>query len=440
MRPTMQALPQRPSSPPRAWLALAAALLGMLAWLPALAGAAAPGPWVSAWMAAPQRVPQGPGVPAYRQPPPLREQTLREIVVPQLSGERLRVRISNRYGDRPLRIGAATVGLVAHDAALRADSLHVLRFDGHAQVLIAPHCAMWSDPLDAPVHAGRALAISLYLPQAAVASTWHVLAGQVQFVSARGDHAADPGGGAFAQRMTSWLWLDRVDVGAGAGAGALLAIGDSITDGMRSTLNARRSWPQQLGVRLRADGVEHLAVLNAGISGNRLLSDSACWGDSLESRFARDALQPDGVRAVVLLIGINDIDFAATPPRQGLDCDAPHRQVHVARMEQALARLAALAHARGLRVYGATLTPADLPPSRESQRLRLDAWIRSSHDFDGVIDFDAALRDPRQPSRMLPRLDSGDHLHPSDAGYAAMAAAALPVALREARPGSSGQP
>ncbi len=430
----MQASPQRPSSPPRAWLALATALLCLLAWFPASAAAAgAVNTWVTAWMTAPQRVPQGPGVPAYRHPPLLRQQTLREIVVPQLSGERLRVRISNRYGERPLRIGAATVGRVARDAALRAGSLHLLRFDGRAQVVVAPHSAVWSDPLDAPVRAGQALAISLYLPQQTVASTWHVLAGQVQFVSRPGDYAADPGDGAFQARMTSWLWLDRLDVAPTGAAGALLAIGDSITDGMRSTLNARRSWPQQLGARLRADGVDDLAVLNAGISGNRLLSDSACWGDSLESRFARDALQPDGVRAVVLLIGINDIDFAATPPRPGLDCDAPHRPVRVAQLEQALARLAALAHARGLRVYGATLTPAALPPSRESQRLRLDAWIRASRDFDGVIDFDGALRDPRQPSRMLPRFDSGDHLHPSDAGYAAMAAAALPVALREAR-------
>ncbi len=404
-------------------------------------------PWVTAWEAAPQSIPQGAGVPAFRRAAPLRDQTLRLVLVPELSGSVLRVRISNRWGERALRIGAAGVALAGADGSIlvppaagegpgsprsRTPAPAMLRFGGQRQVVIAPHAEIWSDPLPWPVQAGRALAISLYLPRPTVPGTWHRLASQVQFISRPGDHVTDASASAFPSRITSYLWLDRVDLRPAAPSGALVAIGDSITDGMRSTLNARRSWPQQLAQRLRVDGVHDLSVVNAGISGGRLLSDSACWGPPLLQRFDRDALSVASARAVVVLIGINDIDFAHTPQRRGLDCDAPHLRVDAALLEQGLATLAREAHARGLRAYVGTLTPASLRPSSEALRGQINAWIRSQRDFDGVIDFDAALRDPRHPSRMLPRLDSGDHLHPSDAGYAAMAAAALPPALREA--------
>ncbi len=427
----------------RAALILSAGLgLGLMR----LAGAQAL-PWVTAWEAAPQSIPQGPGVPAFRKAPQLRDQTLRLVVVPELSGSSLRVRISNRWGRQALRIGAAGVARAGADGSIlvapqaaearggpdsRVPAPATLRFGGRREVVIAPHSAIWSDPLPWPVQAGRALAISLYVPQATLPGTWHRLAGQVQFISGPGDHVGDRSGSAFPRRMTSYLWLDRVDLRPRAPAAALVAIGDSITDGMRSTLNAQRSWPQQLAARLRADGVHDLSVVNAGISGGRLLSDSACWGPPLLQRFGRDALSVASARAVVVLIGINDIDFAHTPQRRGLDCDAPHLHVDAALLEQGLATLAREAHARGLRAYVGTLTPASLPASSEALRGQLNAWIRSQRDFDGVIDFDAALRDPRDPQRMMPRLDSGDHLHPSDAGYAAMAAAALPSALHEA--------
>ena len=404
-------------------------------------------PWVTAWEAAPQSIPQGPRVPAFRKAAPLRDQTLRLVLVPELSGNSLRVRISNRWGEQALRIGAAGVAAAGPDGSImappsagdgrggqgaRTPAPAALRFGGHTQVVIAPHAEIWSDPLPWPVRAGRALAISLYLPRPTLPGTWHRLASQVQFISRPGNHVADRSGAAFPTRITSYLWLDRVDLRPRAPSGALVAIGDSITDGMRSTLNAQRSWPQQLAARLRADGVHDLSVVNAGISGGRLLSDSACWGPPLAQRFGRDALSVASARAVVVLIGINDIDFAHTPPRRGLDCDAPHLRVDAALLEQGLATLARQAHARGLRAYVGTLTPASLPATSEALRGQLNAWIRSQRDFDGVIDFDAALRDPRHPSRMAPRLDSGDHLHPSDAGYAAMAAVALPTALREA--------
>lgn len=442
---TFRLLPERarcPRLPAQACraAALACALLAGIAPGAAIGAPAQPAPrtptdsaqpWVGAWEAAAQAIPQGPLVPRYRKAAALLDQTVREIVVPELSGHALRVRISNRWSDQPLRIGAASVARRRHGAELDASSLRRLRFQGQAGVLVAPHAEVWSDPLAWPVRAGKALAISLFLPGPTLPGTWHRLAGQVQYVSTAGDHSTDPTGSAFPARTTSYLWLDRLDVQPDAPSAALVAIGDSITDGMRSSLNARRSWPQQLAARLRAGGVRDLAVLNAGISGNRLLADSTCWGQALDARFARDALDVSGVRAIIVLIGINDIEFGYTPRRRGLDCDAPHLRPGADQLEQALAALAGQAHARGLRIYAGTLTPASLPPEREALRRKLNTWIRASRDFDGVVDFDAALRDPRDPARMLPRLDSGDHEHPDDAGYAAMAAAAWPVALRE---------
>ncbi len=399
-------------------------------------------PWVTAWEAAPQSIPQGPGVPGFRKAAALQDRTLRMVLVPEISGTELRVRISNRWGTQWLRIARAGVAVAGADGAIDAGprvqgaadrpAPAALRFGGSAQVAIPPHAEVWSDPLRWPLRAGRAIALSLYLRESTLPGTWHRLGSQVQFISGPGDHVDDPRGADFPTRITSYLWLDRVDVRPRRPSVALVAIGDSITDGMRSTLNAQRSWPQQLSARLRAEGVRDVSVVNAGISGGRLLSDSACWGPPLLQRFDRDALSVASARAVVVLIGINDIDFAHTPQRRGLDCDAPHLRVDAAMLEQGLTELARQAHARGLKAYVGTLTPARLPAPQEALRGRLNAWIRSQRNFDGVLDFDAALRDPRDPARMLPRLDSGDHLHPSDAGYAAMAAVALPIALRQA--------
>lgn len=164
-------------------------------------------------------------------------------------------------------------------------------------------------------------------------------------------------------------------------------------------------------------------MANLGISGNRLLSDSRCYGIALERRFERDVLTRAGVKVAVLLIGINDINFAAMPARSGLDCDAPHTRVDAQALIAGYRRVIAAAHARGVAVFGATLTPASLPPAREAIRREVNEWIRTSGAFDGVVDFDAALRDPAKPSTLLRRYNSGDDIHPSDAGYAAMAEA-----------------
>ncbi len=193
---------------------------------------------------------------------------------------------------------------------------------------------------------------------------------------------------------------------------------------MRSTLNANRRWPDQLAARVAAEGgASELAVVNVGISGNRLLNDSLCYGQALETRFRQDALDQPGVRDVIVLIGINDINFGSMPAHNGLDCDTPHVRVQSTDLIEGYRRLIAAAHQRHIRVFGGTLTPAGLTDDRERVRTEVNAWIRSSHAFDGVIDFDAAVRDPADPRRLLPRFDSGDHIHPSDAGYERMAQA-----------------
>jgi lysophospholipase L1-like esterase len=249
----------------------------------------------------------------------------------------------------------------------------------------------------------------------------------------------DVSGDAFKGGATSWLFIDALavrtsqlpSVQAEGLPRVAVAIGDSITDGMRSSLNGNQRWPDFLARRL----AEHpdtaaVSVVNLGISGNRLLSDSPCYGEKLAGRFEHDAIQAAGARYIMVLIGINDINFQDMPPRKGLDCDFPHTQVNASDLIAGYKALIATAHGAHRRIYGATLTPASLPPARESIRLAVNRWIRESGAFDAVIDFDQAVRDPAQPDRLLHRYDSDDHVHPNDAGYQAMAQA-VPLSLFE---------
>ena len=417
------ALPPKPASLIRSQFMPQAcfALVLCLTWLVPVQAATASGRWVGAWYMAPQAATTNHDAPPYLRAPKVDDATVREIVRPTISGTALRLHISNRYGIHALRLGSVTVGVARGVGAVVPATLRRVTFGGRKQVDIPAGGSVTSDPVEAPVVARRALAVSLYVPQGVRPRTWHKIAGRVNFLSVRGDHSRDVSGRAYEHRNTNVLWLDGVDVRARGDAWALVAIGDSITDGMRATLNAQRRWPDDLSRRLRAAGLTSVAVLNAGVSGNRLLHDSACYGQSLLSRFRRDALQRTGVRAVVVLIGINDINFGYMPRRRGLDCDVPHAKATADDLIAGYRRLIAEAHARAVRVFGATLTPAALPPVREAVRRKVNAWIRGSGDFDAVIDFDAALRDPVRPTRLLARYDSGDHVHPSDAGYAEMA-------------------
>ena len=414
--------------------------------VPAVAAPASePNGWVGAWAVAPQAVSQSPVAPFFNKSPLLAGRSVRQIVVARIDGARLRVRLSNTFGTTPLTIGDAAIGISAGGAAVRPDSARPLTFSGKRAVTIAAGRQLYSDPVTLGVEAGSAVAVTLYVEPGNTppgATTWHKIASQVNFISGAGDHVADPAARPFATKTTSYFWLDGLAVEPviesssqtreGAAA-AIVAIGDSITDGMRSTLNANQRWPDHLARRLAVGQTRPaLSVLDLGISGNRLLSDSPCYGQALVARFDRDALGQPGVQAAIVLIGINDINFPAMPPHRGLDCDEPHTAVSVEDLIAGFKRLIAAAHRSHVRIIAATLTPADLPPPRETLRQGVNRWIRSAGAFDGVVDFDAALRDPVQPRLLLPRFDSGDHIHPSDSGYAALAAA-VPLSLLESR-------
>jgi lysophospholipase L1-like esterase len=292
-------------------------------------------------------------------------------------------------------------------------------------VTIPVGAEVYSDPVALTVGAEQNLAVSLFVPGRSGPATWHAVGAQTNYVSTPGNHAADPAGGAFATQVTSWFWLDGVDVLAPAQDRAVVTLGDSITDGVGSTVNANDRWPDFLARRLLAAPATHrVSVLDEGISGNRVLHNAPCCGVSALARLHRDVLAQDGVRWVILLEGINDIGFSGlTGPET-----APHTNVSAAQIIAGYQQIIAEAHAKELKLYGATLTPFKgtifpgyYTAAGEQKREAVNRWIRTSGAFDAVIDFDKAIRDPSDPLRILPADDSGDHLHPNDAGYAAMA-------------------
>ncbi|WP_306208850.1 SGNH/GDSL hydrolase family protein [Actinoplanes sp. RD1] len=366
------------------------------------------------------------------------DQTLRQIVHTSVAGRTLRVRLSNEHGSAPLEIGAARVARRDTAARIVAGTDRPLTFGGRTSVTVPPGSPVVSDPVPLAVPARTDLAISLHLPRRTVASTLHNSAFQTSYVAA-GDRtrAADLPGAA---TTTSWYFLSDVSVTTTAGTGAVVAFGDSITDGSSTTTDTNHRWPDYLAAR--APG---LGVLNKGIGGNRLLHDGntlpgtdfsgigPLFGDSALRRFDRDVLAPAGVRHVIVLLGINDIGQpgSTSPASEAVTLDQlifAHRQ------------LIARAHDHGLRIYGGTLTPfgdTTIPgyytAERESVRQALNHWIRTSGEYDAVVDFDRAVRDPAQPVRMLPAYDSGDHLHPNDAGMRAMADA-VPLRLFRGTP------
>jgi lysophospholipase L1-like esterase len=337
--------------------------------------------------------------------------TIRQIVRTTIGGDRVRIRISNEYGDRPLVVGAAHVALRTTASTIDAASDRALTFGGKPAVVVRAGAVVTSDPLAYAVPQLGDLAVSLYLPDSARTSTRHALAVQTTYVSRSGNQVASP---TFAAdtTMRSWLFLTAVEVTNPRAVGAIVAIGNSITDGYAATPDSNRRWPDVLARRLLASSAEPVrAVVNAGISGNRVLTLGS--GPSLLSRFDRDVLMQPGVTHVIVLEGINDFSRDALVAATAEELIDAHRQ------------LAERAHERGLVIYGATLTPFERPPdarseAREAKRQAINTWIRRGGAYDGVIDFDSVTRDPAQPRRFLPKYDSGDHLHPSDAGYQAM--------------------
>jgi len=377
-------------------------------------------PWVTAWATALQPIPQISNPPPLYRAPDVAGRTVRQIVYPTLSGDAVRIHISNAYGKSPLVIEDMRIARSGAGAAVQAGGEARVTFGGKASVSVPPDGEIDSDPVRVQVVAGEPYSLSSYMGREQKLVAWHRVSNQVNYVSAPGNHVGDSSADAYRQRFTQFAWVTGLQVQAPSSS-TIAAIGDSITDGMRSSINQNRRWPDAFARRVAGSGDKSVAVVNLGISGNRLLSDSACYGDALATRFGRDVLAQPGVKTAILLIGINDINFAAMPPHGGLDCDAPHTQITTDSLIAGYKRVIAAAHARGVRIFGATLTPAALPPQREATRTAVNQWIRTSHAFDGVVDFDAALRDPADPTRLRRPFDSGDQIHPSDAGYSAMA-------------------
>jgi lysophospholipase L1-like esterase len=383
------------------------------------------GHWVSAWSTAVHAPLPFPGLP----PSPVFEnQTIRMIVRPTIGGERLRVMFSNAFGTTSLKIGSAHVALSSKASAIVPESDHALTFGGKASVTVPPGAPILSDPVDLKVLPLSELAVTLYLPEKTESSSVHFWAQHETYISEAGD---------FTRRQdipnptakSSWYWLADVEVWAPNQTSAAVMFGDSITDGVGAKQGEYSDWPDLLANRLAAgQNSESLAVVNEGIGGNRILHDGA--GVSALTRLDRDVLAQPGVSILIVLEGINDIGWPHMKPQlpNGTivkETPFTHELVSAEDLIMGLQQIIERAHQHGIRVLGATLTPyegADYYSSDgEAAREAVNQWIRTSGGFDGVIDFDAAVRDAQSPNKLRAVCDSGDHLHPSAAGYKAMA-------------------
>ncbi len=406
---------------PAIWLRglLALALAAML--LMPMAQATSPTSWTATWTASPQPVWDPEFEFPTQLPDALKQQTLRQVVRVSLGGERLRIVLSNAYGDTPLAIGKAYVALAGNDGNTIAGSGHALTFGGSGTAVVPPGAPLVSDPIDMAIQPLSRLAISIYLPLPSHPAGFHWDGRQTAYIGA-GDQA-DAEQFKADSTTTARLFLGGVYVDALGTQGAVAVLGDSITDGNGATLDADARWPDFLAERLAPRKV---AVINAGISGARLLSDK--MGVNALARFQRDVLSQPGVKSVIVLLGINDIGWPGTPLAP--DTQPPTPAAMIAGYRQ----LIAMAHLHGVRIIGATLMPfegalQDTPlggyykPQKEALRQEINTWIRNSGEFDAVRDFDALARDPEQPSQLGPEFDSSDHLHPGDSGNKAMAQA-----------------
>jgi lysophospholipase L1-like esterase len=367
--------------------------------------------WVGTWAASPQRTEERNLPPA----PGLADTTLRQIAHVSLGGSRLRLRFSNAFGKTALTLVSAHVAKSAGGSAIDPGTDRPLTFHGRTSVRIPEGALMLSDPLDFEVPPLSDLAVTVYLRGAPEDVTGHPGSRATSYLES-GDmvSAAEL---AKAARVDHWYFLAGIDVAAAPDAAAVVVLGDSITDGRGSTTNGNDRWPDDLARRLHAAG-RTVAVLNAGIGGNRLLRDGL--GPNALARLDRDVLAQPGVRWLIVLEGINDIGTRKSAREKGEAWASGDELI------AADAQIVARAHARGIRVYGATITPYEgadfyFTPDGEADRVKVNDWIRTSGAFDAVIDFDAAVRDPKSPSRLSAAADSGDHLHPSPAGYRIMA-------------------
>ncbi|GGM28760.1 GDSL-type esterase/lipase family protein [Promicromonospora citrea] len=445
-RPTRLARVARPAT--ATGVVLAVALTASLAALPA--GAAAPpvqaappggavttasaardtggvpdSTWVATWAAAPNGGTTTDGFPGY---------TIRNLVRTSAGGDRVRVKLSNAFGTAPLVVAHTTVGVqrLPGSPAVADGTLRDVTFGGAEAVTVPAGAEVWSDPVGLRLGAGTDLFVTTFTPERSGPATYHAEGLTTSYYATDGtDHAGSPDGAALTSTTTSWHYVTEVAVEPGASRGAVVTLGDSITDGVGSGRDRNLRYPDVLAQRLRDAGGVHArtGVVNAGISGNRVLLDGA--GVRATDRVERDVLQRAGVSTVVVLLGINDIQ------------QEPH-QLDPTKITDGLTRIARDCRAAGLTVLGGTVTPfagwRSYGPEQEATRQAVNDWVRTTDELDAVVDFDAAVRDPADPHRMLPAYDSGDHLHPGEAGLAAMARAVdlsalgRPGAVRPGRP------
>jgi lysophospholipase L1-like esterase len=339
------------------------------------------------------------------------DESLRQVVRISASGSQLRIRLSNRYGTNPLRLTGATVAKAGSGASTVTGTTRNLTFRHQRSIAVPAGQDTVSDAIQLRTTALERLTVTLYFATPTGPATFHEAAAATTY-KASGDHRSDSRAGAFTGESHSSYYLTGVDVAGTSTRSAVVAFGDSITDGISSTPNADNRYPDQLAERLVASG-RRLSVVNAGLSGNRVLEDSDCCGDSALNRFRHDVLDQPGVRTVVVTQGLNDLGF--NPEVTGAQLIAGHR------------RLIEAAHQHGVRIVGGTITPMKGSmldsPHGELVRQQVNRWIRTSGEYDAVVDFDAVLADPADPTALRSGYDAGDALHPNDAGLAAMAAA-----------------
>jgi lysophospholipase L1-like esterase len=362
--------------------------------------------WVGTWACSPQLA-EGDNVPPA---PGFVDTTLRQIIHVSVGGAQIRVRFSNAFGKTALTILAAHVAKPAGASAIQAATDKPLTFHGQPSVSIPAGALMYSDPLEFDLPALSDLAITIYVQGAPDGLTTHPGSRTTSYL-AEGNFVSAPDL-SVPRRVDHWYFLNGVDVTGDNSAESLVVLGDSLTDGAKSTTNGNDRWPDELARRLQADR-KSIGVLNEGIGGNRLLLDSL--GPNALARFDRDVLAQTAARWIIVLEGVNDIGTCT----KACNLDSLSQQI-IGAYGQIIAR----AHSHKIRVYGATITPfgGSFYASADGERARqtINTWIRAAGHFDGVIDFDAVTRDPRDPSQLAPEADSGDHLHPADGGYKQM--------------------
>lgn len=408
--------------------------VAMLSGISAFA-ASKPARWIGTWAAAPQQLVAA-SAPVYE------NQTLRLIVHVSAGGKKVRIRFSNTFGDEPVRIGAAHVARRSSGAGVEPSSDRALTFGGSKSATIAAHGDVLSDPVELEVPALSDLAISFFLPQSTRVTTTHILAKQTNYLSAEPGDTTAEAELRVGKTIGDWPLLTGVEVEASAHGAAIVALGSSLTDGDGSTKDTNRRWPDVLAERLQKEGSKEMGVLNEGVIGNRLMNDTdsprqtggplaeayAKLGPNLGQagvrRFDRDVLEQAGVKYVILGLGVNDILF----PGSFIDgSEAVTAQALIAANRQLVAR----AHRKHIKAIGTTIPPFEhalfrspafdqfYTPEKEKTRQEVNEWIRNGGAFDGVIDFDAAVRDPNHPAQILPAFDSGDHLHVNNEGNVA---------------------